>query len=1352
MSPWRRRLRKLRFFVQAALVTLIITAAVLVGFAQLALPWLADNPQRIEGWLSERLGRPVTIGKVEGAWSRAGPRLVIDQLQIAAGANGEPSLTVPRAELALNLYAAFQRNRAWNEFRLVGLDLGLVRRPEGDWQLRGIDAGSGEGGSMGALGAVVLVDLKLSVIDAQRDIKLNLRVPELRVVNLGRITRVLGQFGSENAGASPLWLVADIDTGNRAGQLYVSGSKLDLAELAAGHAIGGIRIVASSGEIELWSNWQQGRIDDIWLKLDLGPTVLEATSEVSVEPGLSVLPRSGFDQLGLSARWHRNGQGWKFDLADVASTRQGIAATPGRLVVERMDGESARFHVAANALDLGTTGSLAMLSASVPEGLRHWLYLGNPRGRLAAVDMRWNSAEDFDVDALVDGFACRSAGAIPGVDPLAARLTGDAGSVLLAVPAQATRIDYPKVFRKPFDWTAFGGDILAWRDGDDWRLQTAQLKIDASDYAVELRGGVELQGDGSRPLLDLSALVTHADVGASKLFWPVNTMPPAAVDWLDRALVSGTIASGRALIRGDLDSWPFDDNAGRFEARADLKDLQLAYLPDWPDGEKLDVIARFINNGMQATASSGKTRGVSIDSAEATIADFHEPLLVLAADGQAAGADLLDFLRATPVGESHAAYLGGLAIGGRGNARVKINVPLKESENATLDGRVDLVNADLDEANWDLHFRKAKGQVRFSRTGVSADSLATRYEDHPVTLGVAIGSFAKDPLNAFEATLDGVLPAAVVFARATDLAPAMASFPGEANWRIGLAIGSEDGAAAGRKTLQLQSDLQGIAFNLPAPLDKTADVARAFDLSLQMPPIGQPFTASLGQILQVRGILPGPATPLSARLDFGPVASSEAVPASGIHIAGHAGVVDAGGWIKLFSAGGTGGTLLQGMALDVDDLQLAGRSFPALHVDLVPASEATGIRVRGESLEGELSVPSVELQRRGITAQMQRVRWPDLPPGKESEPTPLSGIAPASLPPLHLWIGDLQFGTSKFGDMRLESYPTDNGMRIDLLESKSANVDMRASGDWNGSAGENKSHLVIDMTAKSLGSMLDAFGYAGIIEGGQTFARIDATWPGAPTAFALANTEGTLEIGVENGRILDVDPGASGRLFGLLSLREIPRRLSLDFSDLFKSGMSFNSIKGSFALDDGNATTSDLLISSPAADISISGRTGLRNKDYDQEMIVVPRAGVALPVVGALAGGPVGAAAGIVVQTLIGKKLNKAARSRYRVTGSWEKPVIVLIGKDDARTDGAVDAGAELSAPAGPAAQETGKVPPSGSPEPAAGDAATSAPAQKPAQAAVNPAQSDPTAGKAAQPSPKVPRKIDVPEPDPPRQ
>ncbi len=1275
MTPFRRRLRKLRFFVQAAFVTLVISAAVIVAIAQLALPWLADNPQRIEAWLSERLHRKVTIGHLSGQWTQAGPRLVFDDLRIRASDTGEAELRLPRSELAINLFAAFQKNLAWNEFRVVGLDLALSRAADGQWKLRGLDLGDSTNGdtSMGSLGVVVLVDMKLAVRAPSHAIDLDLRIPELRVVNRGRITRVLGQVGTANSASSPLSLVADIDVGDRSGHLYVGAHGIDIGELSGAHAPGGIAVVTAKGDLQLWATWQAGQLNETQLKLALGQTILQANTEIQVDDKVAVLPRSAFEHLDLSARWQRQQTGWRFDLADFSAGPANPSGPVGRLIAEYASADPASIHVRASTLELASLGTLAMLSDAVPARLRHWLYLANPQCALDAIDLRWSSVDDFDVDALVSRFSSRPAAAIPGIDRLAARVRGDGQAVWLEVPDQQTRIDYPMVFRKPFEFTRLGGDVVAWPDDEGWSVRSHRFDLVGDGFAASLHGGAGIQRDRTRPSLDLYADVSDANVDAAKLFWPVNVMPPSTVEWLDRALDDGHIVQGRALVRGDLDSWPFEDNTGRFEARADLSGLKLDFLPDWPSGESLDASARFINNGMQVSARTGTSMAISLDEADATIADFHEPVLELSVDAHANGKDLLDYLRATPVGADHVDYLRGLGIGGKGVAHMDLDVPLKHHEDLTLDGYVDLSAANLDESTWDLHFTDASGRVRFGRNGVLADALETRFDGLPVKLGIAIGSSAKDPDNSFEASLRGVLPAAVVFARATDLAPAMASFPGQAEWNIDLAIGSETGLAKGRKALRLQSDLAGIAINLPAPLGKPADAQLPFMLNLQMPLSGQPFSASLGDILQIGGRLPGPASPLAARLDLGPALSTKQLPSSGLIIEGHAQSLDVGGWIGLFNAGGGGGELLGGIDIDVDDLLMAGRSFPNLHLALTPDGEAMKIDVAGDSLQGNLSVPSIDLRRRGITAQMQRVHWPDPLPGNEGAAAALADIAPASIPPLHLWIGQLQLGATNLGEMRLESYPDGDAMRIDLLETKSAAVDLHASGAWSGTAGDNQSRMVVELTAESLGGMLDTFGFAGIIEGGQTMAHIDASWPGSPTAFMLANMTGSLDVSVQEGRILDVEPGAGGRLFGLLSLREIPRRLSLDFSDLFKSGMSFNSIKGSFALADGNARTSNLHIASPAADITISGRTGLRDKDYDQEMIVTPRAGVALPVVGALAGGPVGAAAGLVVQTLIGKRINRAARSRYQVTGPWEKPLITLIGKDSIQTGEADD-------------------------------------------------------------------------------
>jgi uncharacterized protein YhdP len=199
--------------------------------------------------------------------------------------------------------------------------------------------------------------------------------------------------------------------------------------------------------------------------------------------------------------------------------------------------------------------------------------------------------------------------------------------------------------------------------------------------------------------------------------------------------------------------------------------------------------------------------------------------------------------------------------------------------------------------------------------------------------------------------------------------------------------------------------------------------------------------------------------------------------------------------------------------------------------------------------------------------------------------------------------------------------------------------------------------------------MMDALGFSGLIDGGSTKATIDASWFGPPSAFALPKLDGTLAIDVAEGRILDVEPGA-GRIFGLFSLTEIPRRLSLDFSDFFQSGLGFNSIKGTFRLAGGNAYTDGLRIDSPAAEIIVSGRTGLRTRDYDQLMDVRARAGATLPIVGALAAGPVGAAAGLVVQGIFNKPIGKAVARRYKVSGSWDKPQITQLSRTKAGKGG----------------------------------------------------------------------------------
>lgn len=218
-------------------------------------------------------------------------------------------------------------------------------------------------------------------------------------------------------------------------------------------------------------------------------------------------------------------------------------------------------------------------------------------------------------------------------------------------------------------------------------------------------------------------------------------------------------------------------------------------------------------------------------------------------------------------------------------------------------------------------------------------------------------------------------------------------------------------------------------------------------------------------------------------------------------------------------------------------------------------------------------------------------------------------------------------------------------------------------GDWHAVNNEIISDFELELHAERFADMLLAFGYSVIaIEDGETNIEVTAMWPGAPMAFSLADMSGSLSLNIRKGQFLDIDPRA-GRLFGLLSIQALPRRLSLDFADLFKKGLAFDQISGMFEIQDGHAYTNDLLMEGLASKVAISGRTGLVDQDYDQIVTVTPHISDSLPLASALFG-PAGIGIGAIILIAgqvfeaIPEQIDKLLSFQYTMTGSWEDPVI----------------------------------------------------------------------------------------------
>ena len=1257
---WRRQLHRCARALGWTAGVAVILLAVLMALTQLLLPLLARHPQWVAAQLSQRLQRPVSFASLEGRWTASGPLFIMHSVAVgaAAGETGDV-LQLPESELRLDFGGWLFPSRHLLNLYVRGLQLDLTHDADGGWHVNGIGLAGGANRQPLSLGRLSidlwLEDLRVVITDVKPSKSYTLLASRFRLSWQGNQVRIGGLLRRAGETAA-LRTAGRFRADGSSGQLWVDVGDVDLKPLLDGIDLDGY-MPQGHGRLATWLDWHNGRLTDSVTRFDLDKLAVTApggaSASVTALHGLAGLRRIGD---GYEVRW------------------AGDDGSALALTLHQPGSEQASVGVAARELQLAPFLPWLALKPDLAPALAQWVGGGHPRGDLTRAALQWNQVEGLKaVDLTFRNLGIDAVGTLPGVDQLQGELRGDAEALSLELPQQASTVQFPRLFRQPFALSELAGTLAFWPQDGDWHIGVDMLDFVGAGYAGHARGEVTLPAQG-KPFLELYANLDHAVVPAAKLFWP-NSMPPATIAWLDRALVSGNVDQAQVLVRGDLADWPFHHNEGRFEARAMISALTFDYGNDWPRAEGVAAVANFINNGMLIEASGGQSLGVNADKAVALIPDFGDGLLDLNVQGNGSGANLMEFVRSSPIGIHQADSLAKLNLGGSGTFDFHLVLPLKKGAVAELSGTAQLKDADLSAPEWNLKLDKLNGPLRFdahgAQAGMQADSLDAGFHGRPTKLQLAIAAANSDPNTVLSAQMQGSYSIAELVQDYPSLKWLVQLGDGRSDFTVGYVLAHVPGSTAMAQTLSVDSPLSGTSLDLPAPLNKPAAASLPLHLSMGLPASGSDLQFALGQVARGHLRLPANAQqPLAATLAFGNQLP-DGLPARDLRIRGHASLLDITGWVQHAAVGsGSGGPGLESIDVSTDQAEWFGHPLGAMKIQVKPQPEGLSADVDGVTMAGNFSVPT-DLGKRGVTVRLQRLYWPKdaatAQPGsgatQAAADTPAAnpantGINPAALPPIHLYVADLRLGEAKLGEARLETWPTANGMHIEQLRALSSRVQINASGDWNGSASDSHTHMKIGFSADDLGGMLTAFGFDGMVNGGKTNDQLDATWPGAPSALSMANMDGTLSIHVSDGRIPEASSPGVGRLLGLVSLVELPRRLSLDFGDVFGKGLAFDSITGDFHLANGNATTSNLLINGPAANITITGRTGLRAKDFDQQVRVVPHVGNSLPLVGAVVAGPIGAAAGFAVQGLLGRGLNRAAGKRYQITGTWDKPVM----------------------------------------------------------------------------------------------
>ncbi len=1255
----RYRFRHLRRHAIYALAVVLVVVAVLVGSLSQLLPLVERHPQKVAAWLSARAGQPVAFDRLDTAWTRRGPLLRLDGLRIGQG----EGVRIGQAEVLVSLYSGLLPGAPLTELRLRGLALTLQRADDGRWSVRGLPSAGDAGdpletlrrlGELQVIGGRLRLDAPSLGLDAELPrIDLRLRVDGTRLR--------AGARAWIAADAAPVTAVLDFQRQRGDGTAWIAAAPADLSAWSALLHFGGIDVRKGTGTIRSWVALSDHRVasviaDATLEKVELAGAPFAAGSQA---------PTTRFDSLQLRARWRHDGDDWRLDAPQlrVATGKGGAQVLDGLHL-----GGGHDFALRGRRIDATPLLRVAALSTALEPGLRQWLYHAAPVLRFADVDIAGRVGGAMHGAGELEEAAFAAVGDSPGLSGLRGRFEGDGQALALQLrPAHAMHFDWPTGFGVVHD-LKLDGQAVVWREGAGWRVATPAMRVQGNDYAANVRGGLWFQGDGTRPWINVAAELDDVPITAAKGFWVRSHMSQEAVDWLDGALVDGQLRGGIGLAVGDLDDWPFDGNDGRFEAGGRIDNGTLRFSHDWPAMTGVDADIAFIANGF-ALQGKGNLGGVKVDAFRAGIADFHESLLKVDARTLDDSGHLLALLRRSPLHAAYGETLDALSANGPAAVNFGLSLPLHEGE-GRVSGEVELRGATLADRRWDLRFDNVRGKAEYGSDGFRAPALQVRHKEHDGVLSLAAGTPVSDPDNAFEAELSASLGATDLLERAPELKWLQPYVHGTSRWTIGVTLPKvpEGSRSEPPTTLSLRSDLQGTRLQLPAPLDKPAADALPTRVTASLPLGSGTTEVAFGRRMALAARTHDGRT--GVQVTMGSDRPSREPPADGLVVDGRTPSLDALEWITLARGQGGEGGDADGVALkqvDVlaDQLLLVGGRFDQTRLRLRPGNGAVAVQLEGPSLAGDLLVP--EADGGTVSGTLARVHWQAATAAAgEAGDHPADPVNPAKIPPLSLDIGDLSFGKAELGQTTLRTRPLADGLQVSQLQFRSPKQAIDVTGQWRGTGAQARTRFEAAVHSENLGGLLDNLGYGGQLRGGQGQLQFNAGWDGAPAAFNLAGLEGTLDINIRNGQILEVEPGA-GRVLGLLSVAQLPRRLMLDFRDFFSKGLAFNQAEGRVAFGDGLARTDRLGMQGPAADIAIRGQADLRAQQFDQTIEVNPRSGNLLTVVGAVAGGPVGAAVGAAANAVLGKPLGEIGAKTYRVTGPWSDPKVEVVDRDAPR-------------------------------------------------------------------------------------
>lgn len=1271
-NKWLNRLYK-------TIAIFLVVVAVLISAFRLLLPYVENYRSDLQDYVNSRNDTNIQIGSLTMTWQRFGPSLVAKDVILIE--TDQASVSIQQLEAKVDFWGSLSKQRlVTSNLILTGAKVNV---DQGLWQSNEAAASSAtntDSNQEENFDGIVNLFLnrlnEFSILNSQivvrnKQLARKFHINNLNWLNSGDLHQAQGSVVVNGLSSNNIQLKISLhgeQSDELSGQLYLQANHLDITPwLDSVLAIDNDK-TKSDISFAAWLNVTNSAIDRLQIELP------QNSIDWQVEQ-VSQSLKLGQGQLLLVKG--REPKSFKLFSTPLSLQFNEQPQQQLKVMLSKKDND---FSAYFSGVDLALVGQLSPLFTSEPEqrkmlaqlsltGQMHDAYVNFAQGELQFL---------ADFKQVSNAYSH----GIPGMSNLAGKLSYAHQQLFVSVNGENGSLDFSDNFVAPIGYQSLSSKLDIAFDDQGWQLRVDALDIVSSEltFAAQVKVDSPAEGETTMALL---ADITRGNAALAGHYYPLNLMSDDLVGYLNDALVSGQIEQAAVLVNGPLSHFPFTDGSGIFVVDAELTDSTFKFASDWPAITQFDANLNFTNNSMLITGRAGELSGLNVTGVKAAIDDLgNEQVLTVAADIKPSGANLVhDLMLASPLKDSVGSVLEQLQIAGDIAGEFHLDLPLNNSEQVLASGVIHFDDNDVALQTPRMDFSKVNGQLSFANDKITTQDLQLTWHDLPLAL--AVNGINKEAYYDTDIQITTNWQQDNWQAHVPVLLKKYAG--GQLPWQGALSLHQHHQGGFSYQ-FDLTSQFENTKLNLPAPYGKTAEQVKPFKVEVTGQLEQSQITAQLGNDLSFFGILEHESTSFSrAHLVLGN--EEMLLPMDGFHITTKLDQADFAYWQPLLSdiidtvshesssndGEEAGSELAANKPLfakperirgTIEQMEIFGQQLSNISFNLFDKTDWWLLQLNATETRSQLKFyPNWHEQGVDINAEfIHLTSQPDATQASEAQGVASNSVTPvvdnkvifANIPPLRLHCDRCQIDALDFGqvDFAIERI-SDEKIQIKQFNAQREQAKLAFTGDWHLNEQSSTTSLRGDMSVDNIEYELNQLGYESIIRDSGGKLDFNLNWHGGPHDFDVKALYGAFNARIDDGYLADVSDKA--RIFSILSLQSLVRKLTLDFRDIFSDGMFYSDIKGEYHIEQGILYTDRTKMNGTAGNLDMTGSTDLSTGLLDYKMSYKPNLTSSLPVLAWIATlNPVTFLAGVAIDQVI--KSQVVSEFKFELTGTVSEP------------------------------------------------------------------------------------------------